>query len=98
MLENSIDLVWIALAFAILWISIFVGWGAYYLAMILRDVSRVTASVRKKMAIIDQILETIKKKVDTTANYLPPLLEGITKLVGHFKEKKVKESKDKKKK
>ncbi|MEI6627446.1 MAG: hypothetical protein WCL61_02520, partial [bacterium] len=40
------------------------------------------------LEIIDQILNTIKERVETTANYLPPLLDAVGKLVNHFKEKR----------
>jgi len=84
------------LAFVILWIGVFAGWGAYYVAMILRDVYRITGSLRRKIELIDQILKTIKEKTEKTANYVPPLIEGVSKIVEHFMEKKrVKEKKKK---
>ncbi|MEK7167683.1 MAG: hypothetical protein AAB791_01635 [Patescibacteria group bacterium] len=90
MLISAKDIFWIVLSFVILWIGIFLGWSAYYIAMILRDVKKTTGSFRKKMDLIEQILEMIKKKVDSTANYLPPLIEGAGKLVEHFRDKKKK--------
>ncbi|MBI5765785.1 hypothetical protein HZA71_00990, partial [Candidatus Falkowbacteria bacterium] len=90
------DILWIVLAFVILWIGVFMGWGAYYVAMILRDAYKVTNSIRKKFELIDQILKTIKEKTEKTANYVPPLIEGVSKIVEHFMEKKkVKEKKKK---
>lgn len=90
MIISAKDIFWIVLSFVILWIGIFLGWSAYYMAMILRDVKKTTGSFRKKMDLIDQILEMIRKKVDSTANYLPPLIEGAGKLVEHFRDKKKK--------
>jgi len=97
MLNSSKDILWITLSFVVLWIGIFIGWSFYYLAMTLRDMNKVTSSLRKKMDLIDQILEIFKKKVETTANYLPPLIEGVGKIVEHFREKK-KDKEEKKKK
>lgn len=88
MLVTSKDLFWIVLSFVILWIGVFAGWGLFYMAMMLRDVRQVTLSFRKKLDLVDSILETIKKKMEGTANYLPPLIEGASKLVEHFREKK----------
>lgn len=95
MLESSKDIFWIALAFAALWISIFTGWTIYYVAMMLRDMRAITHSFRRKISLIEQILETFKKKIDGSANYLPPLVDGITRLVEHLKEKKEKTKKKK---
>lgn len=90
MLISAQDIFWIVLSFAILWIGLCLGWAVYYLAMILRDVKKTTVGFRKKMDLIDQILEILKKKIDSTANYLPPLIEGAGKLVQHFHGKKKK--------
>ncbi|HLD28247.1 MAG TPA: hypothetical protein VJB67_01390 [Patescibacteria group bacterium] len=88
MLETSKDLFWIVLTFVILWIGIFMGWGVFYIALILKDLRGVTKSIRKKMNMLDQILEMIKSKVESTASYLPPLIEAGGKIMEHFKEKK----------
>lgn len=88
MLESSKDILWIVLSFVILWIGIFVGWGAYYIAMMFADIRSITKSLKKKMNLIDQILETVKNKVESTANYLPPLIEAGGKIISHLQEKK----------
>lgn len=88
MLETSQDLLRLSIALVVLFIGLAVGWGCVYVALILRDVKKMTKSARKKLDLIDQILATVKKKVETTANYLPPLIEGLGKFAAHFKEKK----------
>jgi len=88
MLVTSKDLLWIALAIVILWIGICLGFGALYLALILRNVQKISSSFKKKLDLIDQILSTLKKRVEGTATYLPPLIEAGEKLVEAFREKK----------
>ena len=85
MLETSQDLLRLDIALVILFIG-----------LVLRDIKKMTKSARKKLDLIDQILETVKKKVETTANYLPPLIEGMGKLAAHFKDKKTSQKKRKK--
>ncbi len=87
MIESSNDIFWIILSFVVLWVGIVFGWSIFYVAMILRDIREITTSFRKKLTLIDQILEIVKKKVETTANYLPPLIEGASKLITQLKEK-----------
>lgn len=96
MLETSQDLLRLSIAFVVLFIGLAIGWGCIYIALILRDIKKMTKSARKKLDLIDQILEIVKKKVETTANYLPPLIEGIGKLAVHFKGAKEKKGKRKK--
>jgi len=94
MLETSKDVFWLVLSLVILLSGLGISWGIFYAVLMLRDVKKITKSLRKKMDLVDQILEIIKKKVETSAAYLPPLIEGASKLAEHFREMK----KDKKKK
>ncbi|MDO8669606.1 MAG: hypothetical protein Q7K65_04910 [Candidatus Buchananbacteria bacterium] len=96
MLETSQDLLRLSIAFVVLFIGLAIGWSCIYIALILRDFKKMTKSARKKLDLIDQILEIVKKKVETTANYLPPIIEGIGKLASHFRETKSKKTKRKK--
>ncbi|NCN07400.1 hypothetical protein GW933_01765 [Candidatus Falkowbacteria bacterium] len=88
MLQTSQDFLNLSIAFIVIFIGLAIGWGCIYIALILRDIKKMTVSARKKLDLIDQILEIVKKKVETTASYLPPLIEGMSKLAVHFKEKK----------
>lgn len=88
MLVTSKDVFWIVLSFVILWIGLCVGWAAFYIAMMLRNFWLVSASVKKKMDFIDQILNTIKNRVESTASYIPPLMEAGSKIMEAINEKK----------
>lgn len=98
MLETSKDFFWLALALVILLSGLGISWGIFYMVLMMRDVKKITKSVRKKMDLVDQILEIIKKKVETSATYLPPLIEGVSKLAAHFKKKKETTKRKRKKK
>jgi len=98
MLTSSLDILWLALALVVLLIGVSLTWCIVYLALILRDFKKTTKSLRKKLDILDSILEIIKNKVEKTANYLPPLIEGGIKLAQHFQEKKDEDKPKKKKK
>jgi len=88
MLVTSKDLFWVALAFAILWIGIAAGFACFYSAMILRNVWLVSKMVRKKIEAVGKVVSAFKGKVENTASYMPPLIDGVTKLVEAFAEKK----------
>ncbi|MFA5020782.1 MAG: hypothetical protein WC517_01830 [Patescibacteria group bacterium] len=87
MLSTSQDLLWVALAFAILWIGIATGFACFYLALILRNAWLISKSIRKKVEAIEKIISAFKGKVENTASYIPPLIEGISKIVEAVKEK-----------
>ena len=87
MLETSRDLLNIILAFAILWITIFVCWGLWYMISMLRNFSRITTSLRKKMETVDKILDLVKEKLEKGSNHMAVLADSAIKLVGFFLDK-----------
>jgi len=99
MLVTSTDLLKVVFAFIIFWIGIWIGFSCFYFAMMARDIWMITRNVKKKLEFVDAILHTVKKRVENTASYMPPLMEGITKIMEAVKEKrKSDESKSRKKK
>jgi hypothetical protein len=98
MLNTSQDLFWVALAFAIFWIGVAAGFGCFYLAMILRNIWRISESVKKKIQAMDKAVAAFKGKVENTASYVPPLIEGVTKIVEAIGEKRKNNQNNKRKK
>ena len=88
MLSTSLDLFWVALAFAVLWIGIATGFAIFYFALTLRNVWRITESVKKKVEAVQKVVTAFRGKVENTASYVPPLIEGITKIIEAVAEKK----------
>ncbi len=98
MLETSKDLLFIVIAFCILWFTVFVCWGLYYLIMMLKNFSKMTASIREKMEIVDKILKLVHEKLEKGSNHMAVLADSAIKLVGFFMEKQGKASSRKGKK
>ena len=88
MLETTKDIFWLVLSIVILLSGLGISWAIFYMVLMIRDFKKITKSIRKKMEIIDSILEIIKKKTESSAAYLPPLIEGVTRIAEHFSEKK----------
>lgn len=88
MLVTSMDLLKVVLAFVIFWVGLWIGFCCFYGAMMARDIWLITRNVKKKLEFIDAILSAMKKKVESTASYVPPLMEGIGKIIEAVKEKR----------
>lgn len=88
MLESSKDVFWIVLSFVTLWIGICIGFICFYSALMIRDFQKVMSGIKKKIEFLDTILNAFRKKVENTASYIPPLLEGAEKIMEAIKEKK----------
>lgn len=92
MLETSKDLLYIVLSFAVLWLTLFISWLLYYVIMIMRDAYKIMKSVKAKLDLAEQVLKTIKERVEHSAGHLTLLVESIGKIVEHAVEKKTKKS------
>lgn len=96
MLETSKDLLFIVIAFCILWLTVFICWGMYYMVMMLKNFSRITTSIREKMEIVDKILKLVHEKLEKGSNHMAVLADSAIKLVGYFMEKQGKSAGKKK--
>jgi len=99
MLVTSMDLLKVVVAFVIFWIGIWIGLCCFYFAMMARDVWMITRSVKKKIEAVEKVVTAFRGKVENTASYVPPLIEGVTKIIEAISEKRnASSSKGKKKK
>jgi len=98
MFETSKDLLYIILAFCILWFTAFICWALYYIISVMRSVAKITDSAKKKMEMIDDILKLVKDKLDKGSNHMSILADSAIKLVGFVMEKQKKSTAKSKKK
>ncbi|MDD5071825.1 MAG: hypothetical protein PHQ42_03765 [Patescibacteria group bacterium] len=87
LIQDSKDLLFVVLAFCILWLSIFLAWFIYYLAMIMRQAYKSVKETREKINKVDEILKSLKDKIEHSASYLALIGEGVKKLVEVVKER-----------
>ena len=98
MIETSKDILFIALAFCAVFFTAFLCWLLYYLVAITRDAYNITNSIKKKIDLLDDILVTIKEKINHTANYLALAVNGVEKIVDYLQKKKSNRDENSKKK
>jgi len=98
MFETSKDLLYIILAFCILWFTAFVCWALYYIISVMRSVAKITDSAKKKMQMVDDILKLVKDKLDKGSNHMSILADSAIKLVGFVMDKQKKSTAKSKKK
>ncbi len=82
MLESSKDLLFIVLAFCALWLTIFLCWMIYYVAMILKNANEIVHEVRERLASIAEALDFVRSKVDGVAGAMGFLTDSIGSMVG----------------
>jgi len=88
MLETSQDILYIVIAFCVLWFTIFVCWVIYYFAMILKRVHHVMETFTKTLDAIRGFFEHAKDKVSNLGNTITTAVEVGKKVADFVQEKK----------
>ena len=88
MLDSSQDLLFIILAICAIFFTTFACWLLYYFIAVVKDVYSVTKGIKKKIDLLDDILRTIKEKINSTASYVGLIFNSVEKIVNYFQDKK----------
>jgi hypothetical protein len=86
LIQDSKDLLYVVIAFCILWLTIFLAWFIYYLAMMMREFFKVVREMRERIKKVDETIDVLKKKIEHSASYLSLIGDGVKKLVEVVKE------------
>jgi len=81
-LSTSKDILYIVLAFAVLWITIFLSWTLYYLIGILKDARDTVHGVKKAASAVESAMSHIKDKFGAIINILSVVGEGVKMAMG----------------
>lgn len=96
LITSSQDLLYAAIAISVLILAILTGWAIFYLAMILRQSFQIVKETRGRLHKVDEILNSLKEKIEHSASYLFLIGEGIKKLLEIMKGRGEKKKKNKK--
>jgi len=91
-LENSKDLLYIVIAFSILWLSIFTSWAIYYVAMILKQARDTVRDMRSAFTLFEKLLSSIQTKMDASSSHLAFLVESVKQGMQFVNERKAKKT------
>lgn len=81
LIQTSRDLLNVVLVFCILWLTIFIAWFIYYLAMLMREAFKMTKEMHQRINRVDEVITAFKEKIEHSASYLLLIGEGVKKLV-----------------
>ena len=82
-IESSKDILYIVIAFCILWLTIFISWMMYYCITIIKQVNEMVKDVRVKLNLIESFINLMKEKLEKSSSDLLVIAEGV-KQVGNF--------------
>ena len=97
MIETTKDILYLVISFVVLLLTIFLCWVIFYVAMILREFKKIAFDVRKKIELVETVLNVLKEKIEHTSSYMKLLVESAGSIVEFLKDRKVEKSKKRKK-
>lgn len=95
MINTSKDLLFVVIAFSILWLTCFISWALYYVIMILRVMAGFVEDMKRRVEAIDRFIALVTEKLDHTSNALQLLVTGFERFTTYVQDRK--ETKRKKK-
>lgn len=75
------DILLIVIAFCVLWVTAFICWFIYHLAMMLKAVNDVLQEVRWSIEKVEQALQGMKTKVEKSSGHLSKMASHLKKSV-----------------
>lgn len=87
MFQTSHDFLNIALGSSIALLAIVSCWAIYYFARILQQGFKAIKEMRERFSLLDELLRTIKDKIEHSTSHIALIAEGVKKLLEMFKEK-----------
>lgn len=86
LIQDSKDLLYIVIAFSVLWLTIFLAWFIYYLAMMMREFLKIVKETRANFKKVGEAIDSLKEKIEHSASYLALIGEALKKVVDMAKE------------
>ena len=90
------DILYIVLAFCVLWLSAAFFWLIWQVATILRNINQTIAEAREKLALIEKALTAMKERFEKMTTVGSVVIEGVKQLIAYAATKKAVIAKKKK--
>lgn len=91
MLETSKDILYLVIAFCVLWVTVFLCWMFYYVTRILKNANAIAEEFRSRLQILTEAINYVRGKVESIHSLLGMAGGGMTGLVKNMVNKKAKE-------
>lgn len=95
-LDSSKDILYLVIAFSVLWLTAFLCWALYYVISILRDTADLIEDVKSKLDMLTSAIEGMRDRMSKSVSALGTMATGAKFAMGLFEkhaEKAVKKAK-----
>lgn len=88
MLTDTKDILYLVLAFCVLWFTIFVCWLLYYFIAIMRETRGTVRDMRERISRITAALEEIKEKFTSSLSIFSGLADGLKFVMNYLTDRR----------
>ena len=82
------DILYLALAIAVLWLAVFLSLALYHVIGILRDAHRFTHDIEERFDRFEHTIHRLREKFEHSTSTMLLLGEGVKQLLSYFLEKR----------
>ncbi|HSR89272.1 MAG TPA: hypothetical protein VLK22_02625 [Candidatus Udaeobacter sp.] len=90
MFESSKDILYLVIAFCVLWITVFLCWMFYYVTRILKNANEIAEEFRSRLQILTEAINYVRGKVENIHNLLNMAGGGMAGMVTDMVSRKAK--------
>jgi len=91
MLDTSKDILFLVIAFCILWVTVFLCWMFYYVTRILKNANAIAEEFRSRLQILTEAIHYVRGKVENIHSLLNLAGGGMAGMVKNMVNKKAKD-------
>ena len=91
MIETSKDILFLVIAFCILWVTVFLCWMFYYVTRILRNANGIAEEFRSRLQMLTEAINYVRGKVENIHSLLGMAGGGMAGMVKNMVSKKAKD-------
>lgn len=91
MIETSKDILYLVIAFCILWVTVFLCWVFYYIVKILKNANQIAEEFRSRLRLLTEAINYVRGKVENIYSLLSLAGGGVAGMVKGVVTKKAQE-------
>ncbi len=91
MFENSKDILYLVIAFCVLWVTVFLCWMFYYVTRILKNANQIAEEFRARLQILTETINYLRGKVESIHSLVSMASGGVAGVVKSMVSKKANE-------
>lgn len=91
MFDTSKDILYLVIAFCVLWVTVFLCWMFFYVTRILKNANAIAEEFRSRLQMLTEAIQYVRGKVENIHNLLNLAGGGVAGMIKNVVSRKAKE-------